>query len=399
MATMNPLEQKARSSFIKGFVIALLLGIIVSGGLGYRIYFMKKAEKDRESRLVKVYALKTDVKSGESMITTTSNSASGQSTDVITKDMFQQITIDRSAVPADATNIEGYMNNFYLTDKNGVQLTAVPVTDDYGKETGEMYAGYKDLTDGMIYEVQKESTDKGNKYFYTKLVDGREERVDIELTQQPYIAKIDLKKNTIITPSMFTASDEKITSDMRTIEFSMISLPYDLEDGDTIDIRLRLSTGADYIVLSKKRVSIPLTADGYSTTTIQLSLSEGEILTMNAACVDAYRIEGCKFYALKYTDPGMQTAATLTYAPSQVVLQTIQNDPNIVQEARNALITNYSNNYQNSRTAFDEALRLVDQEDQQEAVISGTSSEVKGEDKLRESYLSSVSSSSEEQQK
>ena len=27
MATLNPLEQKARSSFIKGFVIALLIGI------------------------------------------------------------------------------------------------------------------------------------------------------------------------------------------------------------------------------------------------------------------------------------------------------------------------------------------------------------------------------------
>ena len=47
MATMNPLEQKARSSFIKGFVIALLIGIIISGFLGYRIYFMNKAEEER----------------------------------------------------------------------------------------------------------------------------------------------------------------------------------------------------------------------------------------------------------------------------------------------------------------------------------------------------------------
>ena len=71
MATMNPLEQKARSSFIKGFIIALLLGILVSGGLGYKIYFMNKKEEEREARLVTVYALKADVKSGESMITST----------------------------------------------------------------------------------------------------------------------------------------------------------------------------------------------------------------------------------------------------------------------------------------------------------------------------------------
>ena len=393
MATMNPLEQKARSSFIKGFIIALLIGILVSGGLGYKIYFMNKAEQERLARLVTVYALKTDVKSGESMINSTT-SDNGQTTDIITSDMFTTLTIDKAAVPADATNMKDYINKFYLTDSNGVQLQAVKVTDENGKETGEMYAGYPDPEDGMVYEVQKETTDKGNKYYYTKQVDGRDERVDLDLTQQPYIAKIDLRKNTIVTPSMFIASDEKITSDMRTIEFSMISLPYDLEDGDTIDIRLRLSTGADYIVLSKKRVTLPLTADGYSATTVQLALSEGEILTMNAACVDAYRIEGCKFYALKYTDPGMQTAATLTYAPSQVVLQTIQNDPNIVQEARNALITNYSNNYQNSRTAFNEALNLVDQEDQQDAVISGTNSEIKSESKLREGYLATVQSSS-----
>ena len=131
-----------------------------------------------------------------------------------------------------------------------------------------------------------------------------------------------------------------------------------------------------------------------STNTIQLSLSEGEILTMNAASVDAYRIEGCKFYALKYTDPGMQTAATLTYAPSEVVLHTIEKDPNIVQEARNALITNYSSNYQNSRKAFEDALSAVDVEDQQDAVITGTASEIKNEDKLRETYLSGASEES-----
>ena len=386
MATMNPLEQKARSSFIKGFVIALLIGIIISGFLGYRIYFIKQEQKKKDDLLEYVYVLKYDVKSGESMINSTSSSAE-KSADIITGDMFTKIRVDRSAIPADATKMEGFINRFYLSDKDGNSIVAA-----VDESTGLLFPGIKDPEDGNIYEVQQEQGENSLKYFYTKIVDGIPQRYDVELNQQPYIAKIDLKKNTIVTPSMFTASDEKITADMRTIEFSMISLPYDLENGDTIDIRLRLSTGADYIVLSKKRVTIPKTTDGISTNTIQLSLSEGEILTMNAACVDAYRIEGCKFYALKYTDPGMQTAATLTYAPSEVVLHTIEKDPNIVQEARNALITNYSNNYQNSRRAFEDALGQVDAEDQRDAVISGTASEVKNEDKLRETYLSGISS-------
>ena len=320
------------------------------------------------------------------MINSTSSSAE-KSADIITGDMFTKIRVDRSAIPADATKMEGFINRFYLSDKDGNSIVAA-----VDESTGLLFPGIKDPEDGNIYEVQQEQGEKSLKYFYTKIVDGIPQRYDVELNQQPYIAKIDLKKNTIVTPSMFTASDEKITADMRTIEFSMISLPYDLENGDTIDIRLRLSTGADYIVLSKKRVTIPKTTDGISTNTIQLSLSEGEILTMNAASVDAYRIEGCKFYALKYTDPGMQTAATLTYAPSEVVLHTIEKDPNIVQEARNALITNYSNNYQNSRRAFEDALGQVDAEDQRDAVISGTASEIKNEDKLRETYLSGISS-------
>ena len=386
MATMNPLEQKARSSFIKGFVIALLIGIIISGFLGYRIYFIKQEQKKKDDLLEYVYVLKYDVKSGESMINSTSSSAE-KSADIITGDMFTKIRVDRSAIPADETKMEGFINRFYLSDKDGNSIVAA-----VDESTGLLFPGIKDPEDGNIYEVQQEQGEKSLKYFYTKIVDGIPQRYDVELNQQPYIAKIDLKKNTIVTPSMFTASDEKITADMRTIEFSMISLPYDLENGDTIDIRLRLSTGADYIVLSKKRVTIPKTTDGISTNTIQLSLSEGEILTMNAASVDAYRIEGCKFYALKYTDPGMQTAATLTYAPSEVVLHTIEKDPNIVQEARNALITNYSNNYQNSRRAFEDALGQVDAEDQRDAVISGTASEIKNEDKLRETYLSGISS-------
>ena len=388
MATMNPLEQKARSSFIKGFVIALLIGIIISGFLGYRIYFMKKAEEERLKQLVDVYVLTSDVKSGESMINSTSSST-GKSADIVTKDLFTKKKIDKSVIPADATSMSGFIDRFYLTDKDGN-----PIVSAVDESTGLLFPGYKDPEDGITYEVQQEVADNGTRYFYIKDYDGLQQRVDLELNQQPYIAKIDLKKNTIVTPSMFTASDEKITADMRTIEFSMISLPYDLENGATIDIRLRLSTGADYIVLSKKRVTIPKTSEGMSTNTIQLSLSEGEILTMNAASVDAYRIEGCKFYALKYTDPGMQTAATLTYAPSEVVLHTIEKDPNIVQEARNALITNYSSNYQNSRKAFEDALSAVDTKDQQDAVITGTASEIKNEDKLRETYLSGASEDS-----
>lgn len=46
MATMNPLERKARSSFIKGIVIAGLIGLIGIVILVIQIMNMKAEEKE-----------------------------------------------------------------------------------------------------------------------------------------------------------------------------------------------------------------------------------------------------------------------------------------------------------------------------------------------------------------
>lgn len=367
MATMNPLEQKARSSFIKGFVIAILIGIIVSGLLGYKIYFMNKEAKEKEARIVQVSVLSQDVKSGQ----------------VITDNMFKSLSVDRDMVPKDAAKPSD-ISKYYLADSDGNKVT----TADDGQ--GNSYPAYQ-AADGTLYEVLSEVDASGKTVYYYQPTG--QDKIKLDLTNQPYIAKIDLKKNSIITPSMFTASEESSTDDQRTITFSMISLPIDLEDGDTVDIRLRLTSGADYIVLAKKKVSVPKTGDGYAPSAIQLQLSEGEILTMNAAIVDAYRIEGCKFYALKYTDPGMQAAATLTYVPSQTIIALVEKDPNIVKEAHNALINNYNANYSTARKAFDESLAEVDQDKQHSSVVSGTNSEISSDKSLRQSYLSSVSDS------
>lgn len=47
MSTLNPLEQKARSSFIKGILVAAVIGAIIIGFLGMQIYQMNGKEKQR----------------------------------------------------------------------------------------------------------------------------------------------------------------------------------------------------------------------------------------------------------------------------------------------------------------------------------------------------------------
>ena len=72
-------------------------------------------------------------------------------------------------------------------------------------------------------------------------------------------------------------------------------------------------------------------------------LTEEEMLTMENAIVESYRISGSKLYALEYIEPGMQYAATETYAVSQTVHDMIINSPNVLQEAKNALAERYNN--------------------------------------------------------
>lgn len=156
------------------------------------------------------------------------------------------------------------------------------------------------------------------------------------------ISKIDLKQGTIITLDMITESSE-LAADLRKQEYNMIMLPSQLESGQYIDIRLRLPNGMDYIVVSHKQVTIPEIGGAPSISTISLNVSETEILTLSCAIVECYKIEGSILYANKYVEPGLQTAATVTYIPNDDTITLISKDPNCIINAANAIIERYNN--------------------------------------------------------
>lgn len=162
--------------------------------------------------------------------------------------------------------------------------------------------------------------------------------------REDLIAKISLNSGTVLTVEMLVAESEQVTADLRKQEYNMITLPSQIQDGDYIDIRLRLGNGQDFIVVSKKQVTIPKIAGVDSEDTIWINLTEGEIVTMSNAIVEAYRMKGAELCASTYVEPGMQTKATPTYVPSYEVLQLIQNDPNIVQEAKQELLNKANSN-------------------------------------------------------
>ena len=51
-----------------------------------------------------------------------------------------------------------------------------------------------------------------------------------------------------------------------------------------------------------------------------------------------------KIYASKYTEAGMQEAATPTYPLNESATALLQNDPNILERAMNEIKARYSNN-------------------------------------------------------
>lgn len=259
MAT-NPMQRKARNSFLLGMLIMLLITGIIIGLLGFQLVKIKKEEQQEKASLVTVYVLNKDLDSGE---------------------------------------------EFTQSDLQTTQVTKTNAPTDY-------------LT----------PSDLGNKN----------------------MAKIKLTSGTVLSKEMVYTENEDVGNDVRKQEYNMIILPADLETGDFVDVRITFPSGIDYIVVSKKQVEIPNIGGVDSTDTVWMNLTEDEILAMSNAIYEAYQLTGSKLYINKYSEPGMQEEATPTYPVKREVLQLIEGNPNIVNEAKNALYTRYNDSQAAQRT-------------------------------------------------
>lgn len=321
----NPMQRQARNSFLLGIVVTLIIaGIIVIFLFMQMKKLREEVDQERASN-VEVWVLNQNVKSGQ----------------VITANLFSKQQVKSNGVPEDAVSgensIASMLDEYSVCDKEGNELK----TD----KSGNLYLEGKNGTKTAIY------TEDTGKY-YTQDTNGA--KTYIETTTKPVVAKIDMNANTVITKSLIDLSDEVTTNDVRMQEYNSIVLPVDLVTDDYVDIRLLLPNGQDYIVVSKKKVTVPDLNGEYLTDTIQMKMSEDEILSMSNAIVEAYKIDGSKLYATKYSEAGMQEASTPTYVVNKAVASLIEVDPNIVSTAKAALFARYNattNQQNNSLTA------------------------------------------------
>ena len=312
MAT-NPMQRKARNSFLLGVLSALVIAAIVIAFLILQLKNYKDKEAKEKANSVNVWVLSQDVISGQ----------------VITTDMLKKQVADKTLVPSNAIGDLSILESYALSDKEGNE-----VITEYKNNVATLYLS----KNGSKYEIKTE--DETGDYY----IGQGEQKEYIELSEDPIIAKINMSKNTVITIDAISKSTEKTTDDLRKVEYNMLTLPTQLESGEYIDIRLSLPTGQDYIVVSKKQVEIPQINGIDMDDTIWVKLTEEEIITMNNAIVEAYKIAGSQLKVITYTEAGMQNAATPTYVPTGEVMRLIESDPNIVQKAKNALISRYMQN-------------------------------------------------------
>lgn len=309
MAT-NPMQRKARNSFLLGMLVMLLIAGAVIALLLMQLMNKIKEEKENMANMVNAYVLTQDVKSGQ----------------VITTDMLKLTQVNKTLVPSNATSDISVIENYALQDKEGNQIVT-----EYNNGNATMYI----TIDNTRYQVN-EDEQTGNLY-----IEQNGEKEYLQLDQVPIVAKVNMNANTLITTDLISRGDSRVQDDVRKQEYNVVVLPMDLATGDYIDIRLMLPNGQDFIVVSKKEVEVPVIGSTDSQDTIWVNLSEDETLNMSCAIYDAAQINGAKLYATKYTEPGMQNAATPTYVVNEYTATLLDSDPNILEQAKNEIKSRY----------------------------------------------------------
>mgnify|MGYP004534677807 FL=1 len=409
----NPIQRKARNSFLLGMIVTLLIAGVIIALLFLQL---KQKTEDLNAELnskVNVYVLNQNAKSGQ----------------VLTQDMFTIKKINKDSIPSNATALSSVIDTWFLqtkdgtminTDSQGLYLNVPDSIIEVSTEDGKKYkyANVEKTEVGSREEVVQDDegayiVDSSNKedkitrvyeealtgeYYIYKLdtssmnAGSNKTRVKeyLELRNVPLLAKVEMNANTVITPSLVVQSDEVTTDDVRQQEYNMVVLPADLMTDDYVDIRLMLPNGQDFIVISKAKVDVPTNADGtYITDTIRVNLREDEILSMSSAIVEAYGLDGAKLYATKYVEAGNQKASSPTYTPNSSVTAQIQSNPNIVSLASEELAARYSDSSKKNRNDYLQSL-INSTENYKGNVESNSDANISNQNSARKKYLESL---------
>lgn len=112
-------------------------------------------------------------------------------------------------------------------------------------------------------------------------------------------------------------------------------------------------------------------------------------MVMSNAIIEAFIDKGSLLYATTYAEPGMQSSVIPTYVPSGTVQSALNANPNIEQEAKNALFARYNQNASTRTNVIDGTLAQYAQ-DRVDNIEEGVQEQITKAKEERQTYLETL---------
>jgi hypothetical protein len=146
--------------------------------------------------------------------------------------------------------------------------------------------------------------------------------------------------------------EEELVDSVREMDIIANTWPIGLQVGDYIDFEITYPFGENYVVLSHVRVS------AINNGTIKAKLTSTERHLYGASLVDYFvRMDkGSSINMVKYTEPGIQLPAEVTYSVPKNILAVITQDPNVIDKVDTVLNSK-------RRSIIDAGVTAIDDDD------------------------------------
>lgn len=375
---VNPMQRRSRNSFIAGLIIGLVVTVVVSGLLLFRVSKLNSDLAKEKDKLKEIVVANRDISAnseitvndiGKEKIVTNISPAELEKTKSMLKLIGYGAIPPIPGVPGTTGKTKKANSNNIVSGTNN---TATPADNNNTNNT--------------------ENNTENNTNNNTATTPAENPAPNVENNQEgdktsKLYAAINIPKGTVITSDMLVQNTDAISpnSTVRTVEYSTITLPSELLAEETIDVRISFPTGQDFVVLSKKFVK---KTDAES---VWIDVDEEEILRMNSAIIESYLINGAKLYAVNLSKPGIQKKAIATYPVNSSVYSLLNIDPNVSNIAKDNLMKN--SNILTQRTDLNEIISNA--EDGKERVGTAVQQEIKARDEKRKQYIEKMTAEPE----
>lgn len=404
---INPMQRRSRNSMIIGVILGLVIGALVAALLLFQINKLQNDLKKEKAKMSMVPVAAKDI-AANSEITAADLELKEVITPVATSEIVgtdhlaetepKKLTEPTGTVTK--VKVSELLNKVYKADN--IKAATAPLVNTVTTDTNNSNNSNNNNSNNTNNNNNNSSNNNNNNNGQNatnnsnnaKQTQNSGNNANANQASSPkgkYIAAVKIPKGSIITKDMILPKEDSLTKEenktQREVEYNMVTLPSELADEDTIDVRVSFPNGQDFVVLSKKTVK---KADA---STIWLKVNEDEILKMNSAIVESYLIEGAKLYAVNYSKPGLQPQINTTYPVNAEVARLLGNDPNIPQKIKSELNSAANAAIMGERNGINQV--IANQEGDSNKVGTAVKNEIKERQNKRKKYIEKLTGESE----